>query len=125
MTQKRVSPLNNPPSEKDVAVADSRTKRIIKPFDSDGKGDVGGFPRGAKRVVPVEAVVRCQMCRQQQKIVFAYGRPPQWHRCIRCGELQPMDGYRVSMYGSGLPTVFSPAEIAWCTRAHQLEKKEV
>lgn len=108
MTTKRVFPLNNPPSEKAAAIAlSSRTKQP----DSGDRGEDRGVQRGKERVHPVEAIVRCEMCGRWQKIVFAYTKPPQWHRCIGCGELQPMDGYGLTMYGIGLPRVLTDNEI--------------
>ncbi len=123
MTEKSRSPLKNPPSEKNTNTISLGTKPGINTGISSVKGDVGGSPRGVKRVIPVEAIVRCQMCGQWQKIVFAYGRPPQWHKCIKCNEVQPMDGYRVTMYGSLLPTVLSPTEVANRKEAQRLEKE--
>ena len=97
---KRVSPLNNPVSEKANSAYKSQNERE--------KGDSKG---GKGRVQPAEAIVRCQMCGRLQKIVFALVSPPERHKCIWCNQLQPMDGYHVLMYGLRLPRVLAPHEV--------------
>ena len=74
-----------------------------------GKGSSKGEGKG--RTKPAEAILKCQMCGRMQKVVFAYGKPPEWHRCIWCNELQPTDGYRVIAYGLDLPRVLTPHEL--------------
>ena len=110
MTTKRVPPLNNPPSERAVAVAPVKTLKR----DDDDKGMGGGRAReggGRGRGRVVEALLKCQMCGRIGKVVFAMGKAPAWHRCPFCRELQPTDGYRVVGYGLGLPTPLYPHEL--------------
>lgn len=64
-----------------------------------------------QRVKVAEAIVKCQMCGREQKVVFAVGKPREWHKCIWCGQIQPMDGYRVIAYGLGLPRPLAPHEV--------------
>jgi len=79
------------------------------------------YQQGKKgKVKTAEAIVKCQMCGREQKIVFAFGRPPEWHKCIWCGQLQPTDGYRVIAYGLGLPRPLAPFEVQ--NRAEDLER---
>ncbi len=114
MPEREVSPLNNPLSEKAVDEAIPYNDNDDKRVKRDSKGGKG-------RVQPAEAIVKCQMCGHYQKIVFGYGKAPEWHRCIWCGELQPADGYRVTMYGLGLPRVLAPHEVA--ARATELSRQ--
>jgi len=110
MPEKRDLPLNNPLSEKAVAVApDTKLKTT---GDNGGIGREKGVSKGGReRVRPAEAILKCQMCGHHQKMVFTFGKPPNYHRCIWCGELQPTDGYRVTMYGLDLPRVLAPHEV--------------
>jgi len=114
---KAVSPLNNPPSAV-VAIVN----KINKPGNDSIRVEKGvTLPRGKRRVQPAEAILKCQMCGRQQKLTFAFGKPPEWHKCIWCGELQPMDGYRVIAYGLGLPRVLAPHEV----KAREMELAEL
>ena len=104
MSTKRVSPLDNPPSEKpennNYPVVDIRSGRGM------------GVSKGGKgRVRPAEALLKCLMCGHSQKVVFAVGKPPEWHKCIWCNQVQPADGYRVTAYGRGLPQPLAPHEV--------------
>ena len=111
MTEKRIFPLNYPLQEKPLPSSTPGIKNISKPVvDVDGR-DRGVSKGGKERVKPAEAIFRCEMCGRKQKVVFSVGRPPEWHRCIKCNELQPMDGYHVVMYGRGLPRVLTDNEI--------------
>ena len=111
MSEKRSTPLNNPPQEK-RSTTTTNNKKISTLEDSSSKGrDRGVSKGGEERVKPAEAIVRCEMCSRKQKIVFAVGRLPQYHKCIGCGEIQPTDGYHVVAYGLGLPHVLSDNEI--------------
>lgn len=64
-----------------------------------------------QRVRIAEAILKCQGCGREQKLVFGFRKTPEWHKCIWCGELQPMDGYRVIAYGLGLPRPLAPHEV--------------
>lgn len=111
MPEKSVSPLNNPPSQKSV-VADAPGKSYLKPDSDSSDGRGKGVSKGGKeRVKHAEAILKCQMCGREQKLTFAASRPPEWHRCTWCGELQPVDGYRVTAYGLELPRVLAPHEV--------------
>ena len=112
MSEKRSFPPK-PPLQEKLSTTSMSSNKINKPdvVDDMGKG-VGVVKGGRERVKPAEAIVRCEMCRRLQKIVFRVGTPPEWHKCIKCGELQPMDGYHVLAYGLGLPRVLSDDEIA-------------
>lgn len=102
MSEKRSSPLNNPLQEKVAVAANLKENK----GDSVSKGSERGVSKGGgERVKPAEAILLCQCCRQLQKLVFRVGSPPEWHRCIGCGELQPTDGYKVIAYGLMLPLV--------------------
>ena len=116
MSTKRSFPLNNPFQEKAVANAALSIKTKTTGYNSGNRGDKGVSKGGKEGNRVVEALVRCEMCGEVNKIVCGYGKTPQWHRCISCGELQPMDGYRVIMYGSRVPTVLSAREV----KAHRL-----
>ncbi len=119
MHEKRVFPLNNPLSEKTTVI--NSGNKFIKPDDRVVNGYERGVSKGGKaRVTPVEAILHCPHCGRYVKIVFTYGRPPEWVRCIWCGELQPADGYRVTMYGGDLPRVLAPHEL----RMRQRESEE-
>lgn len=117
MPARRVSPLNNPPSGPPVvAVAPelnktktTTTTRVI----NEGRVREGG----KKRVIAVEALIKCQMCGWNQKLVFALDTLPQWHRCVSCGELQPVDGYIMWAFGKGLPIPLTPREIVMRTES--------
>lgn len=110
MTEKSVPPLSNPPSEKAVAVAPG-TKDNFNPVGDVDRRARGVSKGGRERVRPVEALLKCLMCGRLQKVVFGYGKPPEWHRCIWCKELQPLDGYRVAGYGLNLPQPEAPHEV--------------
>ena len=116
MAEKRSSPLNNPPPEK---LSSSSSKFSKSSYDDDDdKGRGRGVSKGGKgRVKPAEALLKCLMCGRVQKVVFAYGRPPEWHRCIWCGEMQPTDGYRQVGYGLNIPQPLAPHKL----KARQLE----
>lgn len=121
MPTKRVPPLTNPPSEKVVAVADKSNKiKSINDSDSNGRGK-GVSKGGRERVSPVEALVKCLMCGRVQKLVFRHGKAPEWHRCIWCRELYPVDGYKVIAYGLDLPQPLAPHEVD--ARQREIDKE--
>ncbi len=101
------SPLNNPPIQRDaVAVAPNNHSgvtglpgAITNSGDSDRGKDKRGSRGGKTGGSVVAALVQCAMCDAYQTIVTALKTVPEWHRCIKCGELQPMDGYRLLVYG--------------------------
>lgn len=110
--EKRVPPLNNPPTEKSADADADVTIKINKPSGNvSDRSEKGVSKGGRERVKPAEALLKCQMCGHLQKLVFRAGKPPEWHRCIWCNELQPTDGYKVVAYGLGLPRVLSPQEV--------------
>jgi len=110
MAEKRSFPPNNPLSREDAAtVASSKTKEYG--VNVNKGGGLGDHKRERGRAKPVEALLKCLMCGRLQKLVFTYGKPPGYHRCIWCGELQPADGYRVIAYGSDLPQPMAPQEM--------------
>lgn len=110
VSEERSFPLNNPLQER--AVADARGNKIITTRNSVSSGKDRGVSKGGKeRAKPIEAILKCQSCSRLQKLVFTFGNPPNYHRCIWCGELQPTDGYRVISYGLGLPTPLAPHEV--------------
>jgi hypothetical protein len=111
MPEKRSAPLKNPPQEKSVAVAIAPVIKTKAPMSTATGSEKRGSQGGRERVHPAEAIIKCQMCGREQKVVFAVGRTPEWHKCIWCGELQPMNGYRVIAYGLGLPRVLAPHEV--------------
>jgi len=112
MTQKRSSPLNNPSQEKSPVVAVPGIKNY-KPGTTGTTGSGKGVRQGGKpRVMPVEVLLRCQMCGHVQKLVFGYPRVPEWHRCVWCNELQPVAGYKVVGYGLGIPQPLAPFQVA-------------
>lgn len=118
MPEKRVFPLNNPPSDKAVAVAAGTKYKTTGNYSNEGRGkEVVKKPGG--RATPAEAILKCQMCGRAQKMVFTFGNPPNYHRCIWCGELQPTDGYQVTAYGLGLPQPLAPHEL----KARQRERE--
>lgn len=111
MPEKRVLPLNNPLSEKTNNTNAGKTHN--KPVVVDIKGREKGVSKGGReRVRPAEALIKCQMCGRVQKVVFPVGKPPEYHKCIWCNQVQPTDGYRVIMYGLDLPRVLTPHELA-------------
>ena len=103
MPEKRSFPLNNPLQEKTNITTDVD--------DVNGGRDRGVSKGGKERVKPCEATLKCPHCGRELKVVFAFGRPPEWVRCVWCGELQPADGYRVIAYGLGLPQPLAPHEL--------------
>jgi len=111
MSEKSGSPLNNPPPTRNVA--DDVVVKNINPTTTTAASTGRGGPKGGEkgRAIAVGAIVKCQMCGREQKLVFRYGTPPEWHKCTWCGELQPADGYRVIAYGLGLPTPLAPHEV--------------
>ena len=110
MPEKRVFPLNNPLSEKAIAINSS--KKFNKPGNVDDKGERRGVSKGGReRVKPAEAILKCPHCGRHLKVVFGFGKPPEWIRCVWCGELQPADGYQVTAYGRNLPRVLAPHEL--------------
>lgn len=70
----------------------------------------------------VEALLKCQMCGRVQKLVFALGKAPLYHRCAWCRELAPTDGYRVVGYGNPLPLPLYPHELEARKREAELNK---
>lgn len=110
MPEKRTLPLNNPLLEKAVAVAPVVEAKSSDSYSSIGR-EKGVSKGGRERVRPAEAILKCLMCGREQKMVFTFGKPPNYHRCIWCGELQPTDGYRVIGYGLGLPQPLAPHEL--------------
>lgn len=111
MPKKSGFPLNNPLPEKSVPDDAGISFKLIT-SDGDGKKKEIGVSKGGRGKGKVaEAIVRCQMCGRQQKIVWNPKFVPEWHRCIWCHELQPMDGYHVVVYGLGLPRVLAPHEL--------------
>ena len=111
MLEKRTFPLNNPPQEKSINNV-NRSYKVNNYVVNDGARNNRGDSKGGKeRTSLAEAILRCPHCGHNVKIVFPCGKPPEWTRCARCGELQPTDGYHVIMYGLGLPNVLSSEEI--------------
>lgn len=111
MPEKRILPLNNPPQEKSADYASGNQKKISTNGISRREIEKGVSKGGKGRVQHAETIIKCQMCGREQKVVFAFGKPPEWHKCIWCGQLQPMDGYRVIAYGLELPRVLAPHEV--------------
>lgn len=120
MSEKRRFPLNNPLQEKSSSPSPRVNKTNTRDDDDDGGERRGVSKGGRERVRAVEAIVQCQMCGRYQKVVFAVGRTPEWHRCIGCHELQPTDGYIVVMYGNYLPRLLTQYQIE--VRKAELEK---
>ena len=110
MPEKRDLPLNNPLSEKANNYHYHDKKVLTTGVVVDGR-EKGVSKGGRERVQPAEAILKCPHCGRCVKIVFAFGKPPEWVRCVWCGELQPADGYRVTMYGLDLPRVLAPHEV--------------
>lgn len=109
MSTKRSFPLNNPHQEKAISASGNK---FNNPEDRRDTGRGKGVSKGGReRVKPAEAIVKCQMCGREQKIVFLVGEPPEYHKCIWCGQIQPMDGYHVVAYGLVLPWVLAPHEL--------------
>lgn len=110
MPEKRRVALNNPPSEKPNN--NNTSKRFNKPGVVADRGREKGVSKGGReRVQPVEALLKCLQCGRVQKLVFGYGKAPEWHRCIWCNQVQPVDGYKVIAYGLDLPQPFAPHEL--------------
>ena len=119
MSVKKVSPLNNPSSKKSSS---STSINTLETRRSRRWGVEKGVSKGGKEGGHiVEALVRCEMCGEVNKIVFGYGKLSQTHKCIGCTEIQPIDGYRVIMFGSHVPTVLSTREV----EARQLIRERV
>lgn len=109
-TERNVS-LNNPLKERDITTTSTVNKDIKSDVVVRSKGVKEGAETIRGRVKPAEAIVRCEMCGRVQKIVFPVGKPPEWHKCTGCNQIQPADGYHVVAYGLGLPRVLTEAEI--------------
>ena len=117
MPEKSGFPLRQPPSQKRGG-DDVPGNKYIKPpavyVSESKKGDSQG---GKGRAAIVEALLKCTGCGRVQKITFATGKYPEYHRCSWCNELYPTDGYRVIAYGIGLPQPLAPHEV----KARQVE----
>lgn len=103
MSEKRSFPLNNPLQEKN----NNSNPGVVKVREREKGGSKGG----KERARPAEALLKCLMCGRIQKAVFPVGRPPEYHKCIWCNQVQPADGYRVIAYGLGLPQPLAPHEL--------------
>lgn len=101
-TAKGSPPLNNPPLSKGPANANI-DKNIA--LAATGKGVVKGKNLRAK---PICYIATCATCGEVQNIVCCQGKEPAWHKCTKCGALQPADAYRVS--GFGWPPLLDAAE---------------
>mgnify|MGYP001570170514 CR=1 FL=1 len=89
MLEKRVSPLNNPLPQKSAArVANIQTTIATRGVDGVRQGEEGGL-------IVIYILLRCRQCNKEQQIVFQYWKPPKWHRCVGCGDLQPTQGFAV------------------------------
>ena len=110
MPEKRVFPLNNPLSDK--ANNSNTNKKFNKPGGVIDRGREKGVSKGGKeRVRPAEALLKCLMCGRVQKVVFPVGKPPEYHKCTWCNQVQPTDGYKVIAYGLDLPQPLVPHEL--------------
>ena len=121
MPRESVPPLNNPPSQRDDLITiPNKDNQVNSSYGSNGRGR--GVSKGGKeRVKPAEAILKCSMCGRMNKVVFPVGRPPQYHKCIWCNQVQPADGFRVIMYGLGLPQVLAPHELELRKQASQVD----
>lgn len=86
MSEKRVLPLNNPISQKSATKAADISTVAAKRVEGVRQGGEG-------ELKVIYMLLRCRGCLKEQQIVFAYWKPPKWHRCIGCGDLQPTQGY--------------------------------
>ena len=92
------SPLNNPPPGTVAVVAPnikSKTTttatRVVRGQESPRTQGSGGSP--------VWMLLQCQGCGEVQNLIFGCGKLPRYHKCVKCGELMPVEAYRQLMYG--------------------------
>ena len=110
MSEKRVLPLNNPLSQKSVANAANISTAVAEGVGGVSKGGEGEakmtteemvqeYQKMCQRnegvVLPVYMLLRCRQCGKEQQLVFRHWKPPKWHRCVGCGDLQPTQGFAV------------------------------
>lgn len=86
MPEKRVLPLNNPVSQKRAAKAANLTTATAKGVEGVRQGGEG-------EIKVIYMLLRCRQCGKEQQIIFRYWKPPKWHRCVGCGDLQPTQGF--------------------------------
>lgn len=88
MPETRSVPLNNPSSS---SSSFSQSKPEISEVDDERvKGVVKGTSGNT-----VFTLVRCCQCGKEQQVIFSYDHPSKYHRCVGCGESQPMEGFRL------------------------------
>lgn len=110
LTKRDVSPRRPPFREK----LPTSTSLSHYSWDVDGvdTSERKGVVKGEReRVRVAETIVKCPHCGRTCNVAFVLGKPPQFVRCVWCGELQPADSYRVIMYGLGLPPMRKPHEM--------------
>lgn len=111
MSEKSVSPLNNPSSEKSATPNIRKTSSTTFNDIEDGRGERKIVKKPLGGVKMAEALLKCPRCGRIHKLIFRFGMPPNWERCTWCNELQPTDGYKVLAYGLGLPQPKTRCEI--------------
>ncbi len=131
MSSETFSPPKNPLSQRE-SLSSSRSKSFLRTATTAGgvgkRGVRGGKTEGVKVFC---LVIECNGCGEWQNLVYGGKgtgyefchpdikelfnsgaeelRPPLWHRCVNCGELQPTIGYQAVDWGSELR--FTPAEL--------------
>ncbi len=92
MPEKSCPPLKNPPLEKSATV-------IAKSNNSNERVRKGLKGKERETNHPICGLVECPSCGEMQNIVFTQGKMPPYHKCVRCGELMPVEAYRLSAWG--------------------------
>ncbi len=92
MPEKSFPPLKNPPLEKSATV-------IAKSNNSNERDRKGLQGKERETNHPICGLVECPSCGEMQDIVFTQGKMAPYHKCVRCGELMPVEAYRLSAWG--------------------------
>ena len=93
MSTKSGFPLKNPPSQKAVRDELPRNNNQVLGNISVDRDDRGVRQGGKEGLIVIYMRLRCRQCNEEQCITFAWWKPPKWHRCVGCKELQPTQGY--------------------------------
>ncbi len=131
MSTTSVSPLAKPPFQKEPRLPSGKNINHQGNNADGGKG-MGVSSRGGRgRVNKLFVALRCMSCGEVQNLIYGGQgkgnelfypsleelfseerrsiRPPEWHRCVGCSELQPTIGYRLIDWGS--EPLYSPQQM--------------